>query len=242
MFHVPFLRLLFLQWHHVRKHMSVTVMRHICFIECPYHKSTPPTGKLAMPNFPHYQNKKTRNKTEPKTTVHHQHYFQQTSILQLSSSSTFPKPWHLGEDNGSIRLTEGTVVQTRLLAPWKLLFSVSGFTRPFRWPESPFRWRCVFGSRFGFAFQFRGGFEKPVSFFWLQKENEELWSQVRLIHFVYGPPKKTGNPSFSGKLLVVITGSVSGNLKRHVSCQEGRWFSVSISSKRVYIYMFFIAL
>ena len=169
MFHVPFLRLLFLQWHHVRKHMSVTVMRHICFIECPYHKSTPPTGKLAMPNFPHYQNKKTRNKTEPKTTVHHQHYFQQTSILQLSSSSTFPKPWHLGEDNGSIRLTEGTVVQTRLLAPWKLLFSVSGFTRPFRWTRKPVQVKVCFRKPFRFRLPVPGRFRKTCFIFLITK-------------------------------------------------------------------------
>lgn len=97
------------------------------------------------------------------------------------------------------------------------------------------------GSRFGFAFPVPGRFRKTCFIVLITKGKQGI---VRFrsfwFIFVHGPLTKTGNPSFSGKLLVVIPGSFSGNLKRHVSCQEGRWFSVSISSKRVYIYMFLL--
>jgi len=79
--------------------MSVTVMRHICFIECPYllnenghDKSIPPTGKLAMLNFPPLQKKKHAIKLNPMncppptllpTNVH------PVSIIYNSSQNTF---------------------------------------------------------------------------------------------------------------------------------------------------------
>ena len=149
--------------------MSVTVMRHICFIECPYHKSIPPTGKLAMPNFPHYQKKKPAIKLNPMNfftiniTSNKRPSCFYIQLIHLPQNSR-----HLGEDNGSIRLTEGTVVQTRLLAPWKLLRL--GFTRfgkppAFQVTRKPVQVTGVFsGSRFGFAFRLSGArFEKPVS-------------------------------------------------------------------------------
>lgn len=50
---------------------------------------------------------------------------------------------------------------------------------------------------------------------------------------------KTGNPSFSGKLLVVIPGSFSGNLKCHVSCQGGQVvFSFYFIKACVYLHVF----
>lgn len=161
--------------------MSVTVMRHICFIECPYHKSIPPTGKLAMPNFPHYQKKKTRNKTEPNElstiniTSNKRPSCFYIQLIHLPQNSR-----HLGENNGSIRLTEGTVVQTRLLALWKLLRL--GFTRFGKPPAFQVTRkvrsgdRSVFGKPFRFRLSaFRGAFRKTcfIGFDYI-KENEEL--------------------------------------------------------------------
>lgn len=129
-------------------------------------------------------------------------------------------------------------MQTRLL-PWKLLLGITRFGKPGLSGDPKVQVEGVFGSRFRFAFQFRA-VSVPVSLFHYKRKTGNCDVQFLLVHFVHGPFTKTGNPSFSGKLLVVIPGSFSGNLKRHVSCQEGRWFSVSISSKHVYIYMFLL--
>ena len=211
--------------------MSVTVMRHICFIECPYHKSIPPTGKLAMPNFPHYQKKKPAIKLNPMNfftiniTSNKRPSCFYIQLIHLPQNSR-----HLGENNGSIRLTEGTVVQTRLLAPWKLLrlgCSVQG--------------RSVFGNRFGFAFRLSGArFEKPVSLVLIslrKTRNCNCDVQFLLVHFVHGLSRKLEIRHFLESCWWWFRAHFPEILNAMLVAREGRWFSVSISSKRVYIYM-----
>ena len=139
--------------------MSVTVMRHICFIECPYHKSIPPTGKLAMPNFPHYQKKKPAIKLNPMNCPPSTLLPTNVHPVSIYNSSTFPK-------------ISSTLEKIMAASDWRkeLLCKHDSWHRGsccgLDVPESPFSVTGVFfGKPFRFsAFRLSGArFEKPVS-------------------------------------------------------------------------------
>lgn len=161
--------------------MSVTVMRHICFIECPYHKSIPPTGKLAMPNFPHYQKKKPAIKLNP------MNFFTINITSNKRQSCFYIQLIHLPQNSSTLeKIMAASDWRKELLCKhdsWHrgsccgLDLPVSGFTPGLSGdPKGPFRWPECFRKPFRFRLSaFRGAFRKTCFIgFDYKMENEEL--------------------------------------------------------------------
>ena len=166
--------------------------------------------------------------------------------VSIYNSSTFPK-------------TPGTLEKIMAASDWRkellckhdswhcgsccgLDLPVSGNPRPFRWPERSVQVTGVFsGSRFGFAFRLSGArFEKPVSLVLItlrKTRNCNCDVQFLLVHFVHGLSRKLEIRHFLESCWWWFRAHFPEILNAMLVAREGRWFSVSISSKRVYIYM-----
>lgn len=117
---------------------------------------------------------------------------------------------------------------------------VSGNPRPFRWPESPFR-EGVFSEAVSVSpFGFPGRVSKNLfhCFDYKRKtRNCNCDVQFLLVHFVHGLSRKLEIRHFLESCWWWFRAHFPEILNAMLVAREGRWFSVSISSKRVYIYM-----